>query len=209
MAAKSQNSPRRTRSDGERSRAAILAAAGKLATVDGLDGLTIGRLADHIGMSKSGLYAHFGSKQELQLSTIGYAEEVFSFEVLLPAQQAEPGLARLEAYCEHFISHLQRGVYPGGCFFTSVITEFDTRPGAVRDRTAAYVAEWLGHLRAEVVAAQDQGELDPETDPDQLVFEIEAALNLANTLWVLSEDPGVFERTRRAIDTRIDLARPD
>src|SRR5215208_3833034 len=108
---------RKTRSDGERSRKAILDAAGQLATVEGLEGLTIGRLADHIGMSKSGLYAHFGSKEELQLATVGAAEEVFDYEVLLPAQQAEPGLPRLDAYCEHFISHVQRSVFPGGCFF--------------------------------------------------------------------------------------------
>src|SRR5215208_8508728 len=106
---------RKTRSDGERSRKAILDAAGKLATVDGLEGLTIGRLADHIGMSKSGLYAHFGSKEELQLATVGYAEEVFDYEVLLPAQQAEPGLPRLDEYVEHFISPLHRRAFPAGC----------------------------------------------------------------------------------------------
>jgi len=205
MATTAEN--RRTRSDGERSRAAILAAAGKLATVDGLDGLTIGRLADHTGMSKSGLYAHFGSKEELQLATVRYAEEVFDYEVLLPAQQEDEGLPRLDAYCESFMSHVQRAVFPGGCFFTSVVSEFDTRPGAVRDRVAAYVGAWLGHLREEVVAAQEQGDLDPNADPDQLVFEIEAALMMANALWVLSEDPKVFERARTAISSRIASAR--
>src|SRR3954470_22463579 len=143
MTAKTQTTKRRTRSDGERSRATILSAAGKLATIDGLDGLTIGRLADHIGMSKSGLYAHFGSKEELQLATVGYAEEVFDYEVLLPAQQAEPGLPRLDAYAEQFLAHLQRGTFPAGCFFTSVMGEFDPRPGSVRDRVAAYVGGWL------------------------------------------------------------------
>jgi AcrR family transcriptional regulator len=207
MSEKTQTPTRRTRSDGERSRAAILAAAGKLATVDGLEGITIGRLADHIGMSKSGLYAHFGSKQELQLATVAAAEDVFDDEVLRPAQEAPAGLARLEAYCEAFISHVQRGVFPGGCFFTSVITEFDTRPGAVRERVAAYIGEWLGHLRAEVVEAQGNGELDPDADPDQVVFEIESALLMANTLWVLSEDPGVFERARTAIASRIAPSR--
>jgi len=209
MGATTQKPKRRTRSDGERSRAAILSAAGKLATVDGLDGLTIGRLADHIGMSKSGLYAHFGSKEELQLATVGYAEEVFDYEVLLPAQQEEPGLPRLDAYVQQFLAHLQRATFPGGCFFTSVIGEFDTRPGSVRDRVAAYVGGWLARLREEVVAAQQQGDLDPDADADQLVFEIEAALMLANNLWVLSEDPGVFERARTAISSRIASTRPD
>ena len=209
MGATTQKPKRRTRSDGERSRAAILSAAGKLATVDGLDGLTIGRLADHIGMSKSGLYAHFGSKEELQLATVGYAEEVFDYEVLLPAQQEEPGLPRLDAYVQQFLAHLQRATFPGGCFFTSVIGEFDTRPGSVRDRVAAYVGGWLARLREDVVAAQQQGDLDPEADADQMVFEIEAALMLANNLWVLSEDPGVFERARTAISSRIASTRPD
>jgi AcrR family transcriptional regulator len=198
---------RRTRSDGERSRATILAAAGKLATVDGLDGLTIGRLADHIGMSKSGLYAHFGSKEELQLATVAAAEEVFDYDVLLPAQQADAGLPRLEAYCERFLSHVQRAVFPGGCFFTSVITEFDTRPGAVRDRVAVYVANWLGRLRAEIVQAQQDGALNPAADPDQIVFEVQSALMLANTLWVLSEDPVALDRARTAIADRIERSR--
>ena len=198
---------RRQRSDGERSRAAILSAAAKLATVDGLDGLTIGRLADHIGMSKSGLYAHFGSKEELQLATVRYAEEVFDYEVLLPAQQEEAGLPRLDSYVEHFMSHVQRGVFPGGCFFTSVISELNARPGSVRDSVAAYVGAWLARLRAEVVAAQDQEDLDADADPDQLVFEIQSALMLANNLWVLTEDPAGFERARIAISSRIALAR--
>jgi len=207
MSAKTQTAQRRTRSDGERSRAAILAAAGKLATVDGLEGLTIGRLADHIGMSKSGLYAHFGSKEELQLATVGYAEEVFDYEVLLPAQQEESGLPRLHGYVEHWISHVQRAVFPGGCFFVSGITEFAPRTGPVRDRIAMYVAGWGSRLREEVVAAQEQGDLDPAADPDQIVYEIQSALVLANILWVLSQEPGVFDRTRTAVSSRIASAR--
>jgi AcrR family transcriptional regulator len=207
MSTKTQTEQRRTRSDGERSRAMILAAAGKLATLDGLDGLTIGRLADHIGMSKSGLYAHFGSKEELQLATVGAAEEVFDYEVILHAQQEEPGLPRLRAYCEQFFSHLHRGIFPGGCFFTSVMAEFSTRPGSVRDRVATYVAGWMGRLRAEVVHAQEHGDLDPAADPDQIVFEIQSALVLANTFWVLSEDPAVFDRARTAISGTIERSR--
>jgi AcrR family transcriptional regulator len=198
---------RRQRADGERSRLAILTGASELATIEGLEGLSIGRLADHIGMSKSGLYAHFGSKEELQLATVGYAEEVFDYEVLLPAQQAEPGLPRLDAYVEQFLSHLQRSVFPGGCFFTSVIGEFDTRPGSVRDRVATYVGGWLIRLREEVVAAQAQDDLDRDADPDQLVFEIQAALMMANSLWVLSEDKAALERARTAISSRIASAR--
>src|SRR3954447_2576192 len=182
MSEKTHKAHRRPRSDGERSRATILTAAGKLATVDGLDGLTIGRLADHIGMSKSGLYAHFGSKEELQLATIGHAEEVFDDDVILPAQRAKSGLPRLDAYCEHFISHVQSAVFPGGCFFISAMTEFDARPGTLRDRIATYIGGWTARLRDEAVRAQQRGELDPSTDPDQLIFEIQSALVLANVL---------------------------
>jgi AcrR family transcriptional regulator len=202
-----QTTKRRPRSDGERSRAAILDAAGKLATVDGLEGLTIGRLADHIGMSKSGLYAHFGSKEELQLATIGAAELVFDEDVIQPAQQAAAGLPRLDAYCENFLDHVQRGVFPGGCFFTSVIAEFDTRPGRVRERVAAYIMGWVGRLGAEAAEAQRQSQIAADTDVGQLVFEIQSALLLANTLWVLTGDPGAFERARTAIASRIALAR--
>src|SRR4029453_7723185 len=102
---------RRRRSDGERSRGPILRAAARLATVEGLDGLTIGRLASETGMSKSGLFAHFGSKEELQLATIDTAEEIFEGEVLRPALEAE-GLARLRALCERFLSHVDRKVFP-------------------------------------------------------------------------------------------------
>jgi AcrR family transcriptional regulator len=208
MGTTTQTGPRRTRSDGERSRQAILEAAGKLATMQGLDGLTIGGLAEHIGMSKSGLYAHFGSKEELQLATVAAAERVFEDDVLVPAADAAPGLPRLDALCEGFMDHVQSGIFPGGCFFTSVMAEFDTRPGPVRDRVAAYIANWFAGLRAEVAEAQRQGQIRADGDPDQLTFEIEAALLLANTLWVLSQDPAPFDRARMAIRSRIELSKP-
>ena len=110
---------KKRRADGERSRATILDAATKLATVEGLDGLSIGRLADHIGMSKSGLYAHFGSKEELQLAAVDTAVEIFAAAVIEPARQVEGAYARLEALCESFLRYLEKPVFPGGCFFAS------------------------------------------------------------------------------------------
>ena len=207
MAEKIDTPVRRTRSDGERSRAAILAAASKLATVDGLEGLTIGRLADHIGMSKSGLYAHFGSKEELQLATIASAEEVFGADVVEPAQDAAPGLDRLQTLADRFMVHVESGVFPGGCFFASVLGEFDTRPGRVRDRVAAFMGGWTRRLREQAVEAQARGQIDEGEDIDQLVFEIQSSLLLANTLWVLTESPEVFERARTAISGRIARSR--
>src|SRR3954470_20735610 len=114
-------SPRRQRSDGERSRAAILHEAARLATVEGLDGLSLARLADAVGMSKSGLFAHFGSKEELQLATVEAARTTFDELVVSPAAEAAPGLPRLRAYIERFLDHVQEGVFPGGCFFISAV----------------------------------------------------------------------------------------
>src|SRR5215831_17110672 len=137
---------RKRRSDGERSRNAILHQAAQLATVEGLSGLSIGRLADAVGMSKSGLFAHFHSKEELQLATIEAGDAIFRAEVIDPAHKAPPGIGRLRALCEAFLAHLERGVFPGGCFFASAAAELDTHPGPVRDRALALVAEWFGQL---------------------------------------------------------------
>ena len=121
--------PRHPRADGERTRAAILRAAASLATTDGLEGLSIGNLAAATGMSKSGLYAHFGTKQDLQLATVAEAERVLHAEVIAPALAAPPGLAQLAAACEAFLSYVERRVFPGGCFFVATALEMGTRPG--------------------------------------------------------------------------------
>src|SRR4051812_29852039 len=125
---------RRQRADGARSRQAILTAATQLATVEGLDGLSIARLAEHVGMSKSGLFAHFTSKEDLQLATIDAAAELYNREVTQPGMAAPPGLARVESLCEAFLSYLERGVLQGGCFFIAAAAEFDAKPGPVKDR---------------------------------------------------------------------------
>src|SRR4051795_3017668 len=128
MAAKSKRRPaaraaRRRRSDGERSRAAILREAARLATVDGLDGLSLAHLADAVGMSKSGLFAHFGSKEELQLATVDAASAIFDELVIEPAAAEAAGEPRLRAYVERFLEHVEEGVFPGGCFFVSAMGE--------------------------------------------------------------------------------------
>ena len=128
--------PRHQRADGERTRGAILRAATALATVDGLEGLSIGNLAAAIGMSKSGLYAHFGSKQELQLATVDEAERIFDTEVVQPALAARPGVGQLAATCEAFLDYVERRVFPGGCFFAATALEMGTRPGPVKEAVA-------------------------------------------------------------------------
>jgi len=163
---------RQPRADGERTRAAILRTAASLATVDGLEGLSIGNLAAATGISKSGLYAHFGSKQELQLATVEEAERILDAEVIQPALAARPGLAQLTAACEAFFSYLERRVFPGGCFFVGAAAEMGGRPGRVAERVAQVQQEWRDLLLREADQAAQQGELPTKTEPAQLAFEL-------------------------------------
>ena len=119
---------------GQRTRNSILEVAAALATEEGLEPLSIGRLAEATAMSKSGLFAHFGSKEELQLATVDHAAKLFVGEVIDPARGAPKGLARIWALCDHMIGYSERQVFPGGCFFAATSFEFNNRPGPVRDR---------------------------------------------------------------------------
>jgi AcrR family transcriptional regulator len=196
---------RRTRrSDGEQSRTAILEAAARLATVEGIQGLSIGRLADEVGMSKSGLFAHFGSKEELQLATVTAASAVFAAEVTEPAAGAATGMERLQRLVSGYLDYLAADTFPGGCFFASVLAEVDMRPGAVRDRLVAFLGDWLGVLQTAVADAQAEGAIDAGADPAQLVFEIEALLLYANAQHVVTRDAEPIERARRAIARRVE-----
>ena len=197
---------RRTRSDGERSHRAILDAAARLATLDGIDGLSIARVADEIGMSKSGLFAHFASKQALQLATIATAEAIYTAEVIEPSMQLPEGLQRLEHLCKRYLSYIKRGVFPGGCFFASTAAELDSRSGPVRDRVRAVLAGWDELLKANVRAAQRSGELSQHTDIAQLVFEINALLHEANTHYLLFHGTAALERAQTAIADRLGRA---
>jgi AcrR family transcriptional regulator len=199
----STRNERKPRSDGERSRNAILYQAARLATVEGLSGLSIAHLADSVGMSKSGLFAHFGSKEELQLATIDTAGVIFSDEVVDAALAEPTGIGRLRALAERFLDHVERQVFPGGCFFASVAAEMDTHPGPVRDKAIEVVEDWSEHLATAVRAAQEEGVLDPAEDAEQLAFEIDAFLLLANAAFVIGGDPAPLDRARRAIDRRL------
>jgi len=194
------------RDDGERSRNAILDAAARLATTEGIGGLSLSRLADAVGMSKSGLFAHFGSKEELQLATIEKADSVFSARVVEPAMAADRGLGQLRTLVHGFLAYLEADTFPGGCFFASVLAEVDTQPGAVRDRLVRFLDEWLGRLETAVRDAQADGAIDPAEDPAQITFEIEAALLLANAQYIVSRTPEPIERARRAVDRCLTAA---
>jgi len=198
--------PRRTRADGERTRSAILRAAASLATVDGLEGLSIGNLAAATGMSKSGLYAHFGSKQELQLATVQEAERIFAEEVAQPALAAPPGLAQLVAVCEAFFDYLRRRVFPGGCFFAAAALEMGTRPGPVKQRVADFQSGFGALVRGFAVTAIEQDELPAREDPDRLAFELYGIMLAADTSFVLHDDPAVLNQARQIIRQRLGIA---
>lgn len=185
---------------GESRRTTILLTAAKLATTKGLAGLSIGDLAAEVGMSKSGLYAHFKSKEELELATIEMAAVIFDGEVLQPAMKAHEGTERLKALVNSFLSHLERRVFPGGCFFSSVAAELDTRPGLARDRVVEVLGNWLALLSQCILEAQDLGEIDPNAEVAQAVFEIEAMLLAANLLFVMMNDPIHLTQGRRGVE---------
>jgi AcrR family transcriptional regulator len=192
-----------TNSAGRRTRAAILQQAAELATLDGLNGLSIGDLAQATGMSKAGLYAHFGSKQELQLATVETARTIFVAQVIRPGLAVPRGVRRLLAVCEAFLSHVERRVFPGGCFFVAATAEVGARPGPVHDAVARQQLRWLDLLQRLAREAQELGEVPGDTDPLQLAFELEALLVAANSQFLLHRDRVVFDRARAAIRRRL------
>jgi AcrR family transcriptional regulator len=193
---------------GQRTRNSILEVAAALATEEGLDPLSIGRLAEAMGMSKSGLFAHFGSKEELQLATVEHAAALFVAEVIDPARSAPKGLARIWALCDHMIGYLERQVFPGGCFFAATSFEFNNRPGPVRDRIESMIRSWLSYLEHAVEQAQESGELDPKVSAREIAFQLDAFAQASNAQYQLFRDPQVFDDARRAIQERLESLRP-
>ena len=193
---------------GERTRQAILDTAAALATEEGLEPLSIGRLAEATAMSKSGLFAHFGSKEELQLATVDHAAALFVREVIAPAREAPRGLARVWALCENMVDYAQRQVFPGGCFFAAAAFEFNRRPGPVRDRIEDMLGTWLSYLEHAVEQAQQTGELVQTPSAKELAFELDAFAQAANAKFQLFRDDAVFADARRAIRERLESLRP-
>jgi AcrR family transcriptional regulator len=191
---------------GDRTRRAILAKAVDLASVEGLEGLTIGRLASELGVSKSGLFAHFGSKLELQLETVQAASELFEEQVWQPVADAEPGVAQLVALTDSWLRYFRDPGNSGGCFFSNAYHEFDARPGPVRDAIAAQKRRWMAALIHHLRVAAKHGQLRADADPEQLAFELDAVGALANSLWQLENDERAFGRAQTAIRTRLHAA---
>lgn len=192
-------SPRRSLHHALQTRHAILQAGVVLASVDGLEPLSLARLADETGLSKSGVAGHFGSKETLQLGVLAEAGRIFRREITVPAQHCAPGLARLHALGENWLGYLDRGVFPGGCFFTGVTAEFDGRGGPVRDAIATANRDWRVYLAAEILTAVDAGELPADTDPEQLVFELMGLMLSLNHSLQLDADPTAVLRARTGL----------
>ncbi|MGH3064017.1 MAG: TetR family transcriptional regulator C-terminal domain-containing protein [Gaiellaceae bacterium] len=193
---------------GERTRHAILTRAAELATQEGLEPLSIGRLADAAQLSKSGLFAHFGSKEELQLATVDHAAALFREEVIDPAREAPKGLPRVWALCDRMNDYAERQVFPGGCFFAATASEYNNRPGPVRDRIVEMLRSWLSYLEHAVEQAQAAGELDPTVDPHEIAFQLDAFAQSANANFQLFKDDRIFDDARRAIRERLESLRP-
>ena len=176
-----------------------------LATLDGLEGLSIGNLAGALDMSKSGIYAHFGSKQDLQLATVDEAERIFQAEVIEPALEAAPGLAPLITVCDAFFDHLERRTFPGGCFLASAVLEMGSRPGPVREHVAAFQGRFAALIRQFIVTALDKHELPSDEDPDALTFELNGMILAANANFVLRGDPAVLDMARHVVRRRLGI----
>src|SRR5579864_4108596 len=196
---------RMQRPRGLRTRRAILRKAVNIASVEGLEGLTIGRLASVLRISKSGLFAHFGSKEDLQCAVVDEAREIFVERVVRPAYQFQ-GLQRLRALCENWLAYGEQGVFPGGCFFSAASLEFDDRPGRVREQIVELMKKWLGNLEQAARDAQSAGEIRKEVDVRQLAFEIQALAMGANWSSRLFRDQEAFRAASAAILQRIDQA---
>lgn len=193
---------------GERTREAILDVAARLATEEGLEPLSIGRLAEATELSKSGLFAHFGSKEELQLATVEHAAQIFRAEVIDPARAAPEGLPRVWALLDHMLGYAERQVFPGGCFFAAASFEFNRRPGRVRDRIEEMMRSWRSYLERAVTRAQEAGELDSGLEAREIAFQLDAFAQAANAQYQLFGDARVFDEARRAVRERLESLRP-
>ena len=189
---------------GDESRRLVLAHAVDTASVDGLEGLTIGRLAEASGHSKSGIATLFGSKEQLQLATIAAAREVFVERVVVPARaKSERGLARVCALITHWLAYSEERVFRGGCFFAAASVEVDARAGAVRDAVVDAMTEWEDYLTRSIEYAMAQGDLSRLDDARQLTFELVSFLEAANTRSLLHASSEPYRRAALAVRSRL------
>lgn len=193
---------------GEKTREVILDRALRMASELGLEGITIGRLADELDLSKSGLFAHFSSKENLQVETLDRAAERFTEAVVRPALAAPAGEPRLRALFEGWLDWPKRVRQPGGCIFAAAAAELDDRPGPARDRLVELQREWLATIERVVLRAKEVGHLGEHVDPAQLAFELLGITLSLNYHARLLRDPRARERAMAAFERLVANARP-
>lgn len=191
--------PRRSNADAVRTREAIIGQAVQTASVEGLEGVTIGGLAGELGMSKAGVIGHFENKFDLQRAALKQAQAIFTREVWDPAADKAPGLERLQAICDAWVAHLVDCPFDGGCFMTTASTEWDARHGELRDDVRAGMERWRKTLRGEARTAVEAGELGADSDPDQIAFELLAIAMGLNQAIQLFDDRRAAKLARRAM----------
>ncbi|MFT2017096.1 TetR/AcrR family transcriptional regulator [Streptomyces sp. 796.1] len=188
---------------GNQTRQLILKRTVEIASVEGLEGLSLGRLASELKLSKSGVFALFGSKEDLQLATVRAAIKVFLEHVVQPARDLPPGVERLWRVCTGWLTYSRERVFPGGCFFYSVSAEYDAREGKVHDTLAAARVNWISYLEQTVRDAQKAGQIAPDADVPQLIFEIVAMLEMSNAESVLHNEVTAYDMAAKAIVSRL------
>lgn len=194
---------------GNQTRRLVLRRTVDIASVEGLDALSVGRIATELKLSKSGVFALFGSKEELQLATVRAAARIFLDNVVEPARRSPPGLGRVWQLCARWLDYSEQRIFPGGCFFYGVIAEFDAREGAVHDALVRANRDWTGQVEHCITEALDTGDLHPDTDVPQLAFELIAPMETANAHSVLHGEPDAYRRAGTAITARLRAAATD
>lgn len=194
---------------GNQTRQLVLKRAVEIASVEGLEGLSLGRLSTELKLSKSGVFALFGSKEDLQLATVRAAIKVYLEHVVQPARDLPPGLDRLWQVCTGWLDYSRRRVFPGGCFFYSVTAEYDAREGKVHDTLASARANWFTFVEQTVREAQQSGEVEEGTDAAQLTFELVALMEMANAESVLHNEFTCYDKASKGILNRLRVAATD
>jgi AcrR family transcriptional regulator len=190
---------------GDETRQAILTRAFELASVTGVMGLSIGRLAEETGLSKSGLFAHFGSKEALEVAVVEEAQRQFVQDVMVPALQKPRGEPRVRALFERWLAW---GLRPGGCFFVGASAELDDRPGAPRDALVQAMKDWCDSIATAVRIAIHEGHFASDVDPEQIAFEIYAMMSGVHTFARFLHDPKSVARVREAFERLIRSVHP-
>lgn len=194
---------------GNQTRRLILKHTVRIASVEGLGGLSLGRLAGELELSKSGVFALFGSKEELQLATVRAAAKVYVDHVVQPVLDLPAGLGRVRRLCDAWLTYSESRVFPGGCFFHSVSAEYDAREGKVHDAVARARLDWVAFVSGNIEEAQRAGEVAADADVPQLTFEIVSLLEGANAESVLHSDFTCYAKAEKAILHRLRAVATD